>query len=145
MKSTLLRICCLLLAFVSAMVAQEFRATISGEVMDPAGAAIQGAKVVATSVERNVPYDTTTNEAGRYVIQFLLPGKYTLTVEKAGFKKFVREGIVLAALDKPAIDVHLELGAVAESVTVTGDVSLLQTETATRQTEFQNRDRKSVV
>ncbi len=139
MKSTLIRICCLVLVFVSAMVAQEFRATISGEVTDPAGATIEGAKVVATSVERNVPYDTTTNATGRYIIPFLLPGKYTVTVEKAGFKKFVREGVTLVGQDKLALDVKLDLGAVVDSVTVTGDVSLLQTETATRQTSFENR------
>ena len=67
------------------LAAQEFRATISGEVTDPAGAAITGAKVVATSVERNVPYTAETNEAGRYMIQFLLPGKYVITAEKTGF------------------------------------------------------------
>ncbi|MCC7496487.1 MAG: TonB-dependent receptor [Bryobacterales bacterium] len=139
MKSTLLRICCLALALASAMVAQEFRATISGEVTDPAGAAVEGAKVVATSVERNVPYDTATNAVGRYTIQFLLPGKYTVTVEKTGFKKFVREDVVLVGQDKLALDVRLDLGAVVDSVTVTGDVSLLQTETATRQTSFENR------
>ena len=139
MKSTWVRISCLMLILVSAMVAQEFRATISGEVTDPAGAAIEGAKVVVTSVERNVPYDGTTNSAGRYTIPFLLPGKYTVSIEKPGFKKFVREGVTLVGQDKIALDIRLELGAVVDSVTVTGDVSLLQTETATRQTAFENR------
>ncbi|MCC6389723.1 MAG: carboxypeptidase regulatory-like domain-containing protein, partial [Bryobacterales bacterium] len=95
MKSILMRLVSLSAVFCSLMAAQEFRATISGEVTDPTGAAIEGAKVVATSVERNVPYEATTNAAGRYIIQFLLPGKYVLTVEKAGFKKFVRDGVAL--------------------------------------------------
>src|SRR6185312_9178601 len=72
---------------------QEFRAGISGEVADPSGAAVVAAKVVARSVERNVSYEAVTNSAGRYVIQFLPPGTYTITVEKEGFHKFVREGV----------------------------------------------------
>ncbi len=125
------------ICFTSA--AQEFRATISGEVTDPAGAAVEGARVLATSVERNVPYPATTNTAGRYVIQFLLPGTYVVSVEKEGFKKYVHSEVSLLASDRRAIDVHLELGAVADSVNVTSDVSLLQTETATRQSSFENR------
>ena len=138
-KSIDFRLVCLFFLAAFAADAQEFRATISGVVADPAGAPVEGAKVVATSVERNVPYDAATNSAGRYVVQFLLPGKYTLTVEKPGFKKFVREDVALLSADKLAIDVSLELGAVVDSVTVTGEVSLLQTETATRQAVFENR------
>jgi len=139
MKSILMRLIPLIAVFCSLVAAQEFRATISGEVTDPTGAAIEGAKVVATSVERNVPYEAATNASGRYIIQFLLPGKYVLTVEKDGFKKFVREGVALLSADKLSIDARLELGGVADSVTVSGDVSLLQTETATRQSVIENR------
>lgn len=139
MRMILMRICCLLVVLAVAATAQEFRATISGQVTDPTGAAVAGAKVVALSVERNVPYEAITNAAGRYVIQFLLPGKYTITVEKEGFKKFVKEGIALFAADKLAVDAALELGAVTESVTATAEMSLLQTETATRQATIENR------
>ncbi|HWB98230.1 MAG TPA: TonB-dependent receptor [Bryobacteraceae bacterium] len=139
MKTQFMRLSCCLLIWTSIIAAQEFRATISGEVTDPGGAAVEGARVIATSLERNVPYEATTNSAGRYVVQFLLPGKYVLTVEKAGFKKFVREEVNVLSADKLAIDIRLELGAVVDSVTVTGEVSLLQTETATRQATFENR------
>lgn len=139
MNRTLTRIAVLSAVAATCTLAQEFRAQISGDVTDPAGAAIEGAKVVATSVERNVPYEATTNTAGRYIIQFLLPGKYVVTVERSGFKKFVREGITLVGSDRFALDARLELGAVADSVTVSGEISLLQTETATRQTSFENR------
>jgi hypothetical protein len=139
MKSTLVRTGCFLLFMLSNAFAQEFRAAVSGEVIDPAGAAIDGARVVAINVERNVPYEAVTNAVGRYVIQFLIPGRYTITVEKTGFKKFVREGVVLVGSDKIVVDAKLDLGALADSITVSGDVSLLQTETATRQTAFENR------
>lgn len=128
-----------LLLAVGVASAQEFRATISGDITDPSGAVVEGARVVALSLERNVTYDALTNSAGRYLIQFLLPGSYTVTVEKAGFKKYVREGVTLMASDKLGIDVRLALGAVAESVTVSGELSTLQTETATRQATVENR------
>src|SRR5438445_10124931 len=113
----------LLAVSVSIAVAQEFRATISGEVTDPSGAAVDGAKVTAISLGRNVLYDATSNSAGRYNIPFLLPGQYTIAAEKAGFKKSVREAVSLVASDKLAIDIKLDLGAVSDSVTVSGAVS----------------------
>jgi hypothetical protein len=130
---------CLFLLIGSHVFAQEFRATIAGQVTDPQGAAIEGAKVVARNVERNIPYEAVTNSAGRYVTQFLLPGQYVLTVEKAGFRKYQREGLNLLSADKLDIDVPLELGATAEAISVTGEAPLLQTETATRQAVFENR------
>ena len=136
-RLSLLSICGLMIAAM--LSGQEFRATISGEVTDSTGAAVEGAQVTATSVERNIPYPATTNTAGRYVIQFLLPGKYVVQVEKAGFKKYVHSEIELLASDRRAVDVRLEVGAVADSVTVSGEVSVLATETATQKSTFENR------
>ena len=121
-----------LLVFASGLAAQEFRATISGLVTDPAGAPVPGARVVATSVERNVPYETQTNEAGLFVTRFLPPGEYRVTAERGGVKRFVRDGVRLSAVDRVRLDIQLELGALAESVTVTGEVPLLQTASASR-------------
>lgn len=127
---------CLLM---TAVAAQDVRATISGNVTDPSGAAMAGVQIQLASAERGTMVEATTNEAGVYRLQFLLPGAYTMTVEKTGFKKFVRSGINLAAADHPAIDVVLELGQTSESVTVSGDVSLLQTESATRSATIESR------
>ena len=134
-----IRFVCLLAVVASAVLAQEFRATIAGEVTDPTGAAVEGAKVAATSLERNVLYESTTNHDGRYRIAFLLPGAYTVTVQKAGFKKFVRENVSLLAADKLAIDVKLDLGPIADTVSVSGETTLLQTESASRQAVIENR------
>jgi hypothetical protein len=131
--------CCWLAVFASGGSAQEFRATVTGEVTDPSGSAVEGAKVAATSIERHVSYESITNSAGRYTIPFLLPGKYTLTVQKTGFKKVVQEGVALLAADKVAIDVKLDLGAVADTVIVSAEAPLLQTESATRQAVIENR------
>jgi hypothetical protein len=112
--------------------AQEFRGTISGLVTDPSGAPVAGARVIVTSLERNVAYDAETNETGYYLTRFLPPGGYNLAVEKQGFRQHVRERIALGAADKLRLDVRLELGAVAESVTVSGEIPLLETESASR-------------
>lgn len=119
-------------ALAGSLGAQEFRATISGIVTDPAGAPVAGARVVATSVERNIPYETQTNETGLFVTRFLPPGEYRVTAERDGFKRFVRDGVRLSSVDRVRLDIQLELGALAESVTVTGEVPLLQTESASR-------------
>jgi hypothetical protein len=112
--------------------AQEVRASISGIVTDPSGAPVAGASVVVTSIATNSRVTTATNDTGYYLTPFLTPGGYTLSVEKPGFRKFVRENIVLESLDKARVDVELQVGAVSDSVTVTAAVTALQTETATR-------------
>jgi hypothetical protein len=128
----LLRGFCLLVMSAALASAQEVRASITGIVTDPSGAPVAGATVTVTNIAQNVSVTTKTNESGNYVTPFLAPGTYRLTVEQSGFKKFVRENIVLQALDRLRLDVQLELGALTESVTVTASVSQLQTETATR-------------
>lgn len=127
------------LLLVSISFAQEYRAQISGIITDPTGAPVAGAKVEVTSVERRTTFDSYTNETGRYVTRFLLPGAYTITVEKEGFKKALREGVNLSAVDRLNLDVRLDLGAVADSVTVTGEVPLLSTETASRSATIEQK------
>ncbi|MBK7926368.1 MAG: TonB-dependent receptor [Bryobacterales bacterium] len=112
--------------------AQEFRATISGLVTDPAGAPVVNAKILVRSVERDVAYETATNEAGRYVTRFLPAGQYTLTAERDGFKKVTREGLTMQAADRLSLDIQLQLGTVSDSITVTGEPPQLATETASR-------------
>src|SRR5262245_8927726 len=111
---------------------QEFRASISGTISDAGGLAVVRFPVLAVNGATGTTSEATSNDAGLYSIGFLLPGKYTVTTEHAGFKKFVREDIVLGVSQRLTLDVPLQLGQVTESVTVTGEVSLLQTETATR-------------
>jgi len=111
---------------------QEVRAVLTGLVTDPSGAPVAAATVTVTNIAQNVSLTTQTNETGNYVTPFLVPGTYRLAVEKVGFKRFVREDILLQAQDRARVDVRLELGELTQSVTVSADVSLLQTETATR-------------
>lgn len=120
------------LALALSVYGQEVRATITGTVSDPGGAPVPGALVTATNTATNASVATRTTDSGNYVTPFLAPGNYVLTVEQSGFKKFIREAIELESLDKARVDVHLEIGALSDSVTVNATVSVLQTETATR-------------
>jgi hypothetical protein len=101
-------------------------------VSDPSGAPVPGATVTATNVARNTPVQGASNESGIFTLPFLTPGTYVLTVEHAGFKKFIRQNIDLQAMEQARVDVKLEIGQAAESVTVSESVSALQTETASR-------------
>jgi hypothetical protein len=112
--------------------AQEVRATLSGTVTDSTGAPVPGASVILTNVDRNVSTPSETNESGNFVFPYLAPGTYQLSVERTGFKKYSRSSIILEAQDKARADVALELGDISQSVTVQADVSLLQTESASR-------------
>jgi len=111
---------------------QEVRASVTGLVTDPTGAAVAGAKVAVTNLATNIAVTTESNDTGNYVTPFLAPGNYQMTVEATGFKKFVRENIVLQAMGAARIDVQLQLGALTESITVSEAVSVLETESASR-------------
>jgi len=119
--------------------AQDVQATISGTVTDPTGAVVAGVEIRVSNLERGTTVQATTNESGLYFVRFLQPGSYTLTAERTGFKRFVRSGITLAAADKPGIDIRMDLGQTSESVTVSGEVSLLQTETSTRSATIESK------
>ncbi len=123
----------------ASLFAQEFRANITGTVTDPSGAAIAGARIEALSTERKVSYDAVSNDAGIYLIRLLPPGKYTLSVQKDGFKRAQREGLEIQGADRLNINLRLEVGGVTESVTVTGETPLLATETASRSTTLEQK------
>src|SRR5215469_11709749 len=93
------------LSISTAALAQEFRASVAGQVTDSSGAIVPGADVAIVSIERNTSAHTLSNSAGRYVIEFLLPGHYALTVEKSGFKKYVRTGINRESADHLGLNV----------------------------------------
>jgi len=126
-----MRIVLALLSLV-ALSAQDFRSTLGGTVTDPAGGAVSGAKVRAVNTQTNATGEATTNDSGRYSISFLIPGPYVVTVEAPGFKQFVRQNVELQISSSVGLDVRLEIGAVTDKVTVTAQLSQLETETASR-------------
>src|SRR5436309_4801979 len=78
--------------------------------------------------ESGATYAAATTETGNYTLAQLPAGTYQLTVSLPGFKKYIRQNIVVAATQTVRLDVELEVGAAAESITVNEDVPLLSTE-----------------
>jgi len=122
-------------------VAQSGTSTINGTVADPQGNRVAGANVTLTNAEKNFSRTQTTSDSGAFSFNLIPPGKYTLEVEAAGFKKAITTD-VSALIDKPSnVDVALEIGNVSESVTVSsgaGEV-LLNTQDATLGNNFVNQ------
>ena len=117
--------------FLLSLAAQDPRGTILGRVTDPTGAVIPGAEVRAVNVATGVAAATKTNQSGNFMLAYLLPGTYTLTVELTGFKKFVRDGVQVRVNDTVELNTELQVGNVSESVEVTAETPLLQTAEAT--------------
>src|SRR5258706_14734388 len=125
---------CVMFLLVAAAVvvgAQETRGTISGTVLDAQGTSVPGASVTVLNLDTNVSNVVTTNSSGYYGASLLLPGNYRVTVELSGFKTAVRNGIILSVGQQMDIPISLEVGAVSESVTVTGQASMLDTSVVT--------------
>ncbi len=124
----------LLLATASIAAAQEFRATVRGQVLDSSKGALPGATVSITNTETGEVATATTNTEGNFTLPFLRPGQYTLTVELSGFQKHTRSGMTLAVNETATINVALAVGGVTEEVTVSGESPLLETSNASRGT-----------
>ena len=124
-----LALVCLFLAGLTAF-GQGGNATITGTITDQAGAVVNGAPVEARNTETGVLYTAASSTAGLYTISDLPIGTYVLTVKVQGFKTYTHQNLTLAATQVLREDIPLQVGAAAESVTVTAEASLLKTETA---------------
>jgi len=109
----------------------QYRASIQGVVTDPQGEVVSGSTVTLTNHETGQVLTTTTNDNGIYNFNGLPPSQYTLTVEKAGFKKNVQDNVGVIAEQANAVNVQLQVGEVTQSVTVSGESTpLIDTETS---------------
>ncbi len=108
--------------------AQSDRGTITGTITDPAGAVISAAPVELKNVETGGVYQAATSATGNYTVAQLPVGTYSMSVIVTGFKRFNQENIRVQVAQTIRIDVSLEVGSAAESITVTDEVSLLKTE-----------------
>mgnify|MGYP005850771553 FL=1 len=122
------------------LLAQETRGSITGTVTDPQGAVIAGAAVVVTNTGTGTSARLTTNASGYYEAPLLLPGSYSISVEFAGFKRAVRDGVTLALSDQLQINFQLEVGGTTESVTVTAEAPMLDTSTVSTGRGITNRE-----
>src|SRR5579872_3531996 len=112
------------------ILAQTFYGSISGLVSDPSGGSIPRATVTLTNLGTNVSIATSTSSTGLYEFTNLLPGRYRVGVENAGFKRFVREPIAVEVQQAARIDITMSLGEVTQTVAVTAETPLLQPETS---------------
>jgi hypothetical protein len=139
-RQVLYPISLLLCLFASAL---ELRAQTHGEitglVTDGSGAVVQGAAVTVTNAATGGVRTAITNDAGIYSFPSLLPGLYSVRIEKTGFKTTVRAEVPVQVEQTVRIDASMEIGGVGETVTITGGVPLLSQESTTVGTVIENK------
>ena len=133
---SLIAILCLLTAIG---LSQETRGTISGKVIDPSGATIPGAKVIVTNKAMGTAANLSTNETGFYQATYLIPGTYKVEASATGFRTSLRDDIEIRVADRLEINLTLEIGNAEQTVTVTAEAPLMNTETASVGTVVDSR------
>src|SRR6266404_1833552 len=116
--------------------AQDYRATILGQVTDPSGSAIPNAVVRATHIDTNQITEVKTNHEGIYTIPFLNPGIYNVEVSAPGFATLKQEDITLLTADKLNLPLKLQVGQMTQEVTVLAQQEVIDTATASRGLNF---------
>ena len=115
---------------IPALDAQGVGAAIQGTVRDTSGAIIPGAMITAINTETNLRRTGTSNESGLFSIPNLPPGKYRVQVSLSGFQTRVVENIELVVGQEFVLNTTLEVGGLAEQVTVASEIPLVDTSTA---------------
>ncbi len=106
---------------------QDARGNIVGRVLDSTGAVVPGTEVKAVSATTGVTVSTRSNDAGNYVLPFLVPGLYTVSAEIQGFRKYERKNIQIRVNENVPLDIEMTVGDVTQSVEITAESPLLQT------------------
>src|SRR6266403_835049 len=128
LRAILLSACAVLFA---AAAHAQYRASIQGVVTDPQGSVVSGATVTLKNLDTNQTLTATTDDNGIYNFNALPPSRYSLAIEKTGFKKKVLDNVGLIAEQANALNIQLEIGEVTQSITVSGDSTpLIDTQTA---------------
>jgi len=119
-----------LLSSASSIFAQGTDGSLTGQVTDPAGAAIAGLPVILTNVDTNYPQTVTTDSKGVYFFKLVPTGNYSLTIAGQGFAKYVQSGIIIEANANSTQNVQLKVGTAEATVSVTSDAELINTTTS---------------
>ena len=109
--------------------AAQTSATMNGRVTDSSGAMVPGAIITARHLDRSIERVAMSGADGRYVLAGLPVGTYEVRAELSGFRPVVRQGVTLTVGQALAVDFTLDVGGVAEAVSVTGDASPVNTRT----------------
>jgi Carboxypeptidase regulatory-like domain/TonB-dependent Receptor Plug Domain/TonB dependent receptor-like, beta-barrel len=118
--------------------AQVTTGTIVGTLSDANGV-IPGASVVVREVNKNTSATVVTDAAGGYTAPFLVPGTYAVEVHVQGYKKWMRDDIILQVNQRARVDVQLEVGGLEETTTVVGSAPLLNTDSSEIGTVIEER------
>jgi len=147
-KLTVVGLLAFLFAFSLTALAQSDRGNIVGTVTDPNGAVVASAKVTVTSLDSAEVREAKTSSEGNYSVPELKAAPYKITVEAQGFKTATIDKVQVAVQVTRRADVKLEIGNVGESVTISSDAPVLQTDSPVQQlnvTERQVRELPLVV
>ena len=126
------------LAIPNPSLAQVTTGTIVGTVSDANGV-VPRATVTIREVNKGTADTVVTDETGSYTAPFLTPGTYAVEVNVDGFKKWIREGVVLQVNQRARVDVTLEIGGVEETTTVVAEAPLLRTDSSEVGTVIEER------
>jgi hypothetical protein len=119
----------LLLAGAASVHAQQFTGGVRGAVRDSNGV-IPGVTVTLTNDATNIAREVVTNDVGQYNFPAVAPGTYTVKIQLAGYKTYENKGLVVGTQQFLTLDVGLEIGAIEENITVTGQTPLIDTSNA---------------
>jgi hypothetical protein len=129
--SSLVILSLVVLGLSAASPAQELAATLTGTVTDASGAVVSGATVVVHSTETGADVrNVTTSSSGSFNITNLPAGRYTVTVNNAGFQTYVAKDVILNVAEKHTLDVQLKAGQVSQTIEVMAENTPIQTTTA---------------
>ena len=121
----------LTLSFVSVCIvptsAQKITGSLSGDVVDPSGASISGAKITIRNVTTDTRREVVSNERGSYSADFLSPATYDVTVEHPGFKRKTFQGVTIDVNQSASLTITLDIGDVVQEVSVQAAAPLMQT------------------
>ncbi|HTM50812.1 MAG TPA: carboxypeptidase-like regulatory domain-containing protein, partial [Bryobacteraceae bacterium] len=117
-------------SFHTGLRAQVSTASINGTVRDSSSAAIPGASLTLHNVATGVDMNSSTNGAGEYAIVNIPPGQYTLRAGKPGFQAAQQSGLSLAVNQTATYDLTLQVGSAEQTVTVSAEVSTIESSTA---------------
>ncbi len=135
-KTTFLKvICALTLLACGAAQAQVLYGSLTGNVTDPSSAAIPGVRVEALNLGTNVKSETTTDDRGVFRFTNLQPGSYKVTVTQQSFRPYIQTNVPVQVNEIRRVDVQLEIAKTAESVEVSAQAVVLQTDKADIHTE----------
>ena len=125
-----MRLVLALCLFAASVFGQQTTGAIRGAITDPSSAIVVGVSVVATNNATGTEFHTVSDGTGLYSLPLLPPGTYTASAEMPGFRKVSQENVLVRITETEVVNFALQVGAVADTVTVNTEVSLVQTDTS---------------